>query len=461
MKRGIIIGAIILVVIVCVVVGLTVFGRGNNNKTKYKTEALDRGDIEALVTTSGTLNPVTTVEIGSQVSGKIDKLYADFNSHVKEGQLLAEIDQSQFLTKLQQNQANYQSAAASLEKAKVTLDNIKKKNDRSLSLFQKNLISYEEKEAVETDFYNAQAELQASQARLAQAKSTLDSSKVDLTYTVIKSPIDGVVISRDVNVGQTVAASFQAPVLFKIANDLTQMQVECSVDEADIGKVKEGQNVRFTVDAYPEERFTGTVRQVRYSPEIVQNVVTYTTVVEVKNPELKLMPGMTATVSIIAGEAKNALRVPNSALRFNPNLSAEEMKKIAESMRQEFAARTGERAGGSNQQNQQSKVSRSEGSSSQRQGGQRPSGGEGQQSFLMGGSGGSGGQTRRGGARVWIEDANGKLKPVFLRTGVTDNSFTEVVWGDLKEGQLVIIGVVGTQGGTQGQSPPRGMMFMR
>jgi HlyD family secretion protein len=460
MKKVIIIGAVILVVIVCVIVGLKVFGRGNNNKAKYRTEAVDRGDLEALVTTSGTLNPVTTVEIGSQVSGKIDKLYADFNSHVKEGQLLAEIDQSQFLTKLKQNEANYQSTVASLAKAKVTLENTKKKYDRALSLFQKTLISYEEKDAAETEFYNNQAELQASQARLEQAKSSLDSSKVDLTYTVIKSPIDGVVISRNVNVGQTVAASFQAPVLFKIANDLTQMQVECSVDEADIGKVKEGQNVRFTVDAYPEERFIGTVRQVRYSPEVVQNVVTYTTVVEVKNPELKLMPGMTATVSIIAGEAKNALRVPNSALRFNPNLSAEEMKKIGESMRQEFAARTGERAGGSNQQNQQSRASRSEGSSSQRQGGQRPSGGEGQQSFMMGGSGGSGSQMKRI-SRVWIEDANGKLKPVFLRAGVTDNNFTQVVSGDLKEGQLVIIGVVGTQGAAQGSSLPRGMMFMR
>lgn len=459
MKKKIIIAAVILVVIVCVIVGLTVLGRGNNNKTKYKTEALNRGDIEALVTTSGTLNPVTTVEIGSQVSGKIDKLYADFNSHVKEGQLLAEIDQSQFLTKLQQNQANYQSAMASLEKARVTLENTKKKYDRALSLFEKTLISYEEKDAAETEFYNNQAELQASQARLAQAKSTLDSSKVDLTYTVIKSPIDGVVISRNVNVGQTVAASFQAPVLFKIANDLAQMQVECSVDEADIGKVKEGQNVRFTVDAYPEERFTGTVRQVRYSPEVVQNVVTYTTVVEVKNPELKLMPGMTATVSIIAGEAKNALRVPNSALRFNPSLTPEEMKKIVESMRQQFAGKTGDRSGGSNQQ---TVATRPEGSSSQRSDAQRPSGGEGQQSFMMGGSGGSGGQTRRSGARVWIEDANGKLKPVFLRTGVTDNSFTEVVSGDLKEGQLVITGESGsTQGGTQRQSLPRGMMFMR
>jgi len=454
MKKKIIIGAVILVVIVGVVVGLMVFGRGNNNKTKYKTEAVGRGDIEALVTTSGTLNPVTTVEVGSQVSGKIDKLYVDFNSHVKEGQLLAEIDQSSFLTKLKQNEANYQSALASLAKAKVTLENTKKKYDRALSLFEKNLISYEEKDAAETEFFNNQAELQASQAKLEQAKSALDSSKVDLTYTVIKSPIDGVVISRNVNVGQTVAASFQAPVLFKIANDLTQMQVECSVDEADIGKVKEGQNVRFTVDAFPEERFAGIVKQVRYSPEVVQNVVTYTTVVEVKNPELKLLPGMTATVSIITGEAKNALRVPNSALRFNPNLSAEEMKKIMESMRQEFAARMGDRSGSSNRQ---AGAPRSEGFSSQRQGGQRPGGGEGQQPFMMGGSGASGGQARRGPARVWIEDANGKLKPVFLRTGVTDNSFTEVVWGDLKEGQLVITGVAGTQSQTQG--PPRGMMF--
>jgi HlyD family secretion protein len=456
MKKGIIIGAIILFAVVCVIVGLTVFGRSNNNKIRYKTEAVGRGDLEAVVTSSGTLNPVTTVEVGSQVSGKINKLYADFNSQVKEGQLLAEIDQSQFLTKLQQSEANYQSALASLEKAKVTLDNSKKKYDRALSLFQKNLISFEDKDAAETDFYNNQAELQASQARLAQAKSTLDSSKVDLTYTIIKSPIDGVVISRNVNVGQTVAASFQAPVLFTIANDLAQMQVQCTVDEADIGKVKEGQNVRFTVDAFPDERFAGIVKQVRYSPQVVQNVVTYTTVVEVKNPELKLMPGMTATVSIITGEAKNALRVPNSALRFTPNLSAEDMKKIAESMRQEFAGRMGQRSGGSNQQ---TGAPRSEGSNSQRQGGQRPGGGEGQQFFTMGGSGGSGGQARRSIPRVWIEDANGKLKPVFFRTGVTDNNFTEVVSGDLKEGQPVITGVLGTQGAAQG-GPPRSMMFI-
>jgi len=452
MKKKIIIGAVIIVVIVGLIVGLTVSGRSENNKAKYKTEAVSRGDIEAVVTTSGTLNPVVTVEVGSQVSGKIDKLYVDFNSHVKQGQLLAEIDQSQFLTKLKQNEANYQSAAASLDKAKVTLENTKKKYDRSLSLFEKNLISYEEKDAAETEFYNNQAELQASQARLEQAKSTLESSKVDLTYTVIKSPIDGVVISRDVNVGQTVAASFQAPVLFKIANDLTQMQVECSVDEADIGKVKEGQNVRFSVDAFPEERFAGTVKQVRYSPQVVQNVVTYTTVVEVKNPELKLLPGMTATVSIITGEAKNALRVSNAALRFTP--SAEEMKKIMESMKQEFSSRTGNRSGGSNQQ---AGAPRSEGFSSQRADAPRPSGGEGQRVFTMGGSGGSGGQRR---PRVWIEDEKGKLKPIFLRTGVTDNSYTEVVSGDLKEGQLVITGAIGsTQSGTQG--PPRGMMFMR
>jgi len=447
MKKKIIIGAAILVVIVGVVLGLTIFKPGNNNKANYKKEAVTRGDIEALVVTSGTLNPVTVVEVGSQVSGKIAKLYVDFNSQVKEGQLLAELDQSQFLTRLQQNEANYQSAVAGLEKAKITLENLKKKYERSLSLFEKNLISYEEKEAVETDYYGAQSELQSATARLAQAKSTLDSSKVDLTYTIIKSPIDGVVISRNINVGQTVAASFQAPVLFKIANDLSKMQVECSVDEGDIGKVKEGQNVRFTVEAFSQERFTGTVRQVRYSAEVVQNVVTYTTIVEVSNPELKLRPGMTATVSIITGEAKNALRVPNSSLRYTPNLTSQEMEQIRASLSQEFSGRGGQSA--------QTGSPRPEGA--RRPDAQSPGQGQGSQAFMGGESGFPGGQMRQFG-RVWIEDEKGKLKPIFVRTGVTDNNYTEIVSGNLKEGQEVITGVV--SGSSQGfPGPPRMMMF--
>ena len=433
MKKKIIISAAILVVIAGVVLVLSLFSRNKNDISKYEKKAIDKGNIEALVITTGSLNPVTTVDVGSQVSGRIDKLYVDYNSQVKEDQVIAELDQSQFITQVKQNEANYQSAEASLEKAKITLENTKKKYDRALNLFEKDLISFEEKETIETQYYSARADIQSSEARLEQAESQLDSSKVDLTYTIIRSPIEGIVINRRVNIGQTVAASFQAPVLFQIANDLSKMQVECSVDEADIGKVKEGQKVRFTVDAFPDENFTGKVSQVRYSPEIVQNVVTYTTIVEVNNPEMKLRPGMTATASVVTGEAKNVLRVPNSALRFNPSLSPEEMQELMASMRQEMR----ERRGGS---------SRPEGTrpggDAQRQATQRP--GSGQHASGMRGFGLQGAQMRNF-ARVWMEDENGKLKMAFVRTGVTDNSYTEVVSGNLKEGQLVITGETSKQ----------------
>ncbi|NIO48756.1 MAG: efflux RND transporter periplasmic adaptor subunit [Candidatus Aminicenantes bacterium] len=442
MKKKIIISASILVVIAGVVLVLSLFSRNKNDISKYKKEAIDKGNIEALVITTGTLNPVTIVDVGSQVSGKIDKLYVDFNSQVKEGQIIAELDQSQFITRVKQNEANYQSAKASLEKAKVTLENTKKKYDRAMNLFEKDLISFEEKEAIETQYYSAMADIQSSEARLEQAKSQLDSSRVDLTYTIIKSPIEGVVIDRRVNIGQTVAASFQAPVLFQIANDLSKMQVECSVDEADIGKVKEDQKVRFTVDAFPNENFTGEVSQVRYAPEIIQNVVTYTTIVEVNNPEMKLRPGMTATVSVVTGEAKNVLRVPNSALRFNPSLSPEEMQEIMASIRKEMR----ERRGGS----ERAERPRPQGDF-QRPEAQRP--GSGQQASGRRGFGMPGGQMRQI-ARVWFEDENGKLKLAFIRTGVTDNSYTEIVRGDLKEGQLIITGEASGEGSSRSNRPP-------
>ncbi len=455
MKKKVIIGVVLVVVIAGVVLGFTLFGRGDNKKATYKKEAVGRGNIEALVVTTGTLNPVIIVEVGSQVSGKIEKLYVDFNSRVKKNQLLAELDKSLYEAKVQQNEANYRSSVASLDKAKVTLDNTKKKYERDKNLFEKNLISFEEMEATETQYYGAVTDLKSAEARVEQAQSTLDSSKVDLTYTIIRSPIDGVVISRNVNVGQTVAASFQAPVLFKIANDLSKMQMECSVDEADIGKVKESQAVRFSVYAYPDETFTGVVSQVRYSAEVVQNVVTYTTIVEVENPEMKLRPGMTATVSIVSGEAKDALRVPNSALRFNPNLSAEELKKIMESMRQEMMAKRG----GTSQEGALSQAEGTRRQDTQRQG----SGQEQGMMFRREGGGVSGSQMRQV-ARVWTEDEKGKLKLIFIRTGVTDNTYTQVTWGDLKEGQLIITGMAsGTTRSSTQQSPPGGggMMFIR
>lgn len=445
MKKKVIIGAVVIVVIAGIVFGFTYFNRNGNSDLKYEKAVIDKGTITALVDTTGTLNPVTIVDVGSQVSGKIDKIYVDFNSQVKQGQLLAEIDQSPFLTKVQQNEANFLSSEAAVEKAKVTLENTEKQYQRAKSMFDKELISFEQFEATETQYFAAKSDVLAARARLEQAKAQLDASKVDLEYTIIKSPIDGVVINRNINAGQTVAASFQAPVLFQIANDLTKMQVECSVDEADIGKVKEGQKVRFTVDAFPDEDFNGTVRQVRYSPEVIQNVVTYTTIVDVENPEMKLRPGMTATVSIVVGEAQNALRVLNSALRFQP--SPEVLQALFEEMRRERQATGG---GSSPAEGQTTNKKPSQTAQSNRLA-----------NFQMGS--GALRERMKDRARVWIEDENGKLRMVFIQTGVTDNIYTEIIGGDIQEGQEIIIGENGGGESSNRRSSDlrRGMMFMR
>lgn len=430
-----------IVVIVSLVLGFTLLKKGSNNKPKYRTEKVTRGDIEAVVTATGTLNPVVLVEVGSQVSGKIEKIYVDFNSKVKKGDILAELDQSQLKAKIEQNEANYQNAQASLERAKIALEIAQKKYERALSLFEKNLIAFEEKEQAEANYLQAKADLIAQQARTEQAKSQLEASKVDLGYAIIRSPIDGVVISRNINVGQTVAASFQAPKLFEIANDLTKMEVECLVDEADVGKVKEGQKVRFTVEAYQNETFNGVVRQVRYSAQTVQNVVSYSAIIDVDNSSLKLLPGMTATCSIIVGEARNVLRVPNAALRFTPELSPEELQKIMRAAFEEMAARR------------------------QQEGGPAAAGAgqTGQRMFDPGQMGQRSGQAgqRRMPSRVWQLDEKGNLKVVFVRTGVSDNSFTEIKSDNLKEGDEVIVGLAtASSGRTSPQGPPAGGLFM-
>ena len=395
--------------------------------------------------TTGTLNPLRLVEVGSQVSGKIDEIYVDFNSQVKAGQILAELDQSLLRAKIDQNNANYLSAKASVERARVTLDNLQKKYERAKTLFEKNLISFEENEAAEAAYLGAKTDVQSADARLVQAKSQLDSSKVDLAYATIRSPIDGIVINRLINIGQTVAASFQAPKLFEIANDLSKMQVQCAVDEADIGKVKEGQKVRFTVDSFPDEVFVGTVNQVRFSPTTTSNVVTYTTIVDVDNQALKLRPGMTATVSIITGEAKNVLRVPNGALRFTPMLPAEEIQKIMQE--------AGERL-----------MARRQAASGQAPTGAAPAAGKPAtgtpQTVTLGGNGAPAqGMRVRQPSRVWYQDENGKLQVAFLRPGVADTAYTEVLNGELKEGQMVIIGLTSSSPSGTGQARP-GMIMM-
>ncbi|MDH7492384.1 MAG: efflux RND transporter periplasmic adaptor subunit [Candidatus Saccharicenans sp.] len=451
MKKKTVFIILAIVVIVGLVLGFTLLKKGSNNTPKYRTEKVTRGDIEAVVTATGTLNPVVLVEVGSQVSGKIEKIYVDFNSKVQKGDILAELDQSQLRAKIEQNEANYQSAQASLERAKIALEIAQKKYERALSLFEKNLISFEEKEQAEANYLQAKSDLISQEARTEQAKSQLEASKVDLSYAIIRSPIDGVVISRNINVGQTVAASFQAPKLFEIANDLTKMEVECLVDEADVGKVKEGQKVKFTVESYQNETFNGVVRQVRYSAQTVQNVVSYSAIIDVDNSSLKLLPGMTATCSIIVGEARNVLRVPNAALRFTPELSAEELQKIMRAAFEEMAARR-QQAGG-------------EAGPGAGQGGQRmfdPSQ-MGQRAGMGGGQAGQSGQ-RRQPSRVWMLDEKGNLKVVFVRTGVSDNSFTEIKSDNLKEGDEVIVGLMTATGSsssrTTQQGPPGGAFFM-
>jgi len=458
MKKKIIIGIVALVVVAGAILGWTMLRDNKNGVPKYRLEKLAKGDIEAVVTTSGTVNPITKVEVGSQVSGKIAKLYVDYNSQVKEGQILGELDLLQFESRVKQNEANYSSSKASLDKAKVTLANLQRQYERSLSLFEKDLISFEEKDTAEANFLGAKTDLQSAEARLQQAASQLDQSKLDLSYAIIRSPIDGVVISRNMNVGQTVQASFTAPKIFEIANDLSKMQVECDVDEADVGKVKEGQNVRFTVDAFPETNFNGTVKQVRFSPTVTQNVVTYTTIVDAENPELKLRPGMTATVSIITGEARGVLRIPNAALRFTPTLPMEELGKIMkEAGEKMFAKRQAE--GGADQAREGAPQASPSAPGSQ-------AGAQGmtfsQSGGMPQGMGGPGGQRKKP-TTVWYLDENGKLAVTYIRAGETDNSYTEVLRGDLKEGQEVILGELSAQAAEAASRPggPPMMMIRR
>ena len=432
MKKKVIWIIVALVIVTGAILGLTVFKNGKNGKVEYRTEVVGKGDIEALVVTSGTLNPIETVDVGAQVSGKIIKLNADFNSVVKEGEIVAELDQEPLRMKIDQNEANYKSRLAALEQSKVNLQIAEKAYERAKSLFDKSLLSVEEMDAAEASYLNAKSSLVSSEASLAQAKSTLDLSKVDLGYAVIRAPVDGVVITRQVNVGQTLQSSYQAPVLFQIATDLTKMKVECSVDESDIGKVKEGQKARFTVEAYPNENFDGVVQQVRFSPETVSNVVTYTTIVNVDNPQKKLLPGMTATVSIIVGEAKDVLRVSNAALRFTPELSAEEMQALQKETLDRMMA----------QRQAQGGQPGAAGPSSAP--GAKPEGQAGQRTFTRQGGGQGAGQTRQQMPRVWMMGEDGKLKMLFVRTGVADTAYTEIVRGELKEGDVVL---TGTQSG--------------
>jgi HlyD family secretion protein len=377
----------------------------------YKLEAVSRGDIEAVVTASGTVKAITLVEVGSQVSGKISRMAVDYNDRVKEGQILAEIDPQPSQAKVSQSNANYLIALATLEKAKVTVANLKAKYERSVDLAANKLVSPEELEAAEANYLSAKSSLEDAQSGAERSKSALESSRLDLGYCVISSPIDGIVISRSMQAGQTVQANFQAVKMFEIASDLTKMKVECDVDEADVGRIAEGQTARFTVDAFPESNFLGTVQQVRYSPTTTSNVVTYTAIIDADNRELQLRPGMTATVTIVTGEAKGALLVPATALRFVPDLPAEEVAKRAKE------ARDAGRAAG-----------------------------------------------KTPGARqvvLWHLDEKGELRAAAVEAGISNISYAEVLAGNLKEGGKVVTGYETAEqaAARRQEGPPPGAMM--
>lgn len=288
---------------------------------QYKTALVDRGPITAIVTATGTINPVVSVQVGSQVSGKVSQLFADFNSRVKKGQILAQIDQKPFKARLSQARAAVKSAQGNLARAEVLTAQRKREFERLAALRPQAFVSQADVDLAETNYREASANVEVLQAQLDQAQAALASAELDLGYTTIYSPVDGIVVSRNVDVGQTLAAAFQTPVLFIIAQDLTQMQVNANVSESDIGGVKEGTEAHFRVDAYPKHFFEGLVTQVRNAPISIQNVVTYDVVITVSNPELKLKPGMTANVTIVTARKEHSLRVPNGALRFRmPNV---------------------------------------------------------------------------------------------------------------------------------------------
>ena len=282
------------------------------------TSTVTRGDITSSVTATGELNAINVVEIGTQVSGKVQEIYVDFNSPVKAGQLIALIDPSVLKLTLNESEASLAVNQASVQSAQASLDDAQKKLARNKELLNRKLIARSEVDTSEADVKMKKAALQEAKSRVTQAQASLARARTNLNYTRITSPVNGVIIDRKVDAGQTVAANYQTPTLFKVAEDLTHMKIETKVDEADIGTVAEGQFVTFRVDAFPDETFAGKVVQVRISPNTSDNVVTYTVIIHVDNPALKLKPGMTANVSIETAKAENVLRIPVAALRFTP-----------------------------------------------------------------------------------------------------------------------------------------------
>jgi HlyD family secretion protein len=386
----------------------------------FQTAPVTRGNVVSKVSTSGSLQAVVTVDVGSQVSGRILDLYADFNSPVKKGERIAKIDPALFDAAVVQAQANVQASKANVTKLTVTAEDAERQAKRAEDVFGQRLISETERDNAVATARAARAAVDQANGQLAQARASLSQAETNLRYTDILSPTDGVVISRAVNKGQTVAASLQAPVIFTIAQDLRAMEVHTNVAESDIGRLKKDMRVTFTVDAYPGEPFRGSIRDIRNAPQVVQNVVTYDAVIDVANPDLKLKPGMTATVSVVTDRRRDVLAVPNAALRFRPD---------------------GAPAGGA--------AAGAPGAGQRQRGQGGENGGKWRHDREDGAAGEDGGPPPvvKRTLYVLVDD-----KPVAreVTTGITDGRLTEITGGDLKEGELVITGAAGQQG-QQGQ----------
>jgi HlyD family secretion protein len=397
--------------------------RSDEAAPKYVTDAVARGDVISRVSASGSLSAVVTVEVGSQVSGRIQALYADFNSVVKKGQRIAKIDPALFEAAVAQAAANVTAARGNLARLEAQAEEAERLARRAAQLFETRIVAENDRDASASTALAARAAVQQGRGQLAQSQAALYQSETNLRYTDILAPTDGIVISRAVNVGQTVAASLSAPVIFTIAQDLRAMEVHTNIAESDIGRLRAGMDASFTVDAYPTERFRGRIREIRNAPQVVQNVVTYDAVIDVENAELKLKPGMTATVNIVSELRDGVLRVPNAALRFRPDA---------------LAARPAGAGGAS------------------RAGGAAGSSG----SMAAGAAGGPSARER--------PDRDPALRSIYVlvdkesvrrevKVGLSDGGFTEVTGGELREGDLVITGIEGQSGGSGGRpgGPPR------
>jgi len=394
----------------------------------WKTAKVEKGDIQVTVKASGTLGAVTTVQVGTQVSGIINKIYADFNSVVREGEVIAVLDTTYLAQAVD-------DANASFKRAQIQVNQAKRDYDRTKQLFDQKVMA-------QADYDLALTTYETAVTNASSALASLNRAKINLRYATIKAPISGVVVSRAVDVGQTVAASFNTPTLFTIANDLTKMQVQASIDEADIGKILVGQDVSFTVDAYDEQTFAGTVMQVRLQPVVTQNVVNYTVIVDVPNPDLKLLPGMTANITVMIKEAKDILKVPASALKFNP--PKEYLTKLKKNMPDSLQQGQGgwNRQGGEGSQDRQGSSARS---------GMREGPGGHVQGFNHEGL--VKGQGRPNFGMIWIKEGE-TITPRRVIIGLSDGSFTEIK-GKISEGDEVITGSSLAQNNksTQQQNP--------